>query len=140
MFQFNDPEGIIRFKELTSANKLTNCINDSDVKQSSKKWLKNLNNILHRSFKKIRITNRKMKTDDVQIKNKIDEISRQLESNPSDIKKQSQILVSLQENIDRLESKIADISAEKNMKKVKEHFETITDCSGNFNIPKMWGL
>ena len=101
MFQFNDPEGIIRFKELTSANTLTNCINDSDVKQSSKKWLQNLNNILHRSFKKIRITNRKMKTDDVhmlmkaktQIKNKIDEISRQLESNPSDIKKQSQISI-----------------------------------------------
>ena len=37
------------------------------------------------------------------IKNKIYEISRQIESDPSDIKKQSEILVSLQENIDRLE-------------------------------------
>ena len=28
----------------------------------------------------------------------------------------------------------------KNMKTIKEHYETITDVSGNFNIPKMWGL
>ena len=65
---------------------------------------------------------------------------RQLESDPSDIEEESKILVSLQENVDRLESRIADISAEKNMKTIKEHFETITDGSGNFNIPKMWGL
>ena len=103
---------------------------------------------MHRSFKKIRVTNRKMKNDDVhfllraksQIVNKIDQIMRQLESDPSDIEEESKIMVSLQENVDRLESRIADISAEKNMKTIKEHFETITDGSGNFNIPKMWGL
>ena len=89
-----------------------------------------------------------MKNDDVhfllraksQIVNKIDQIMRQLESDPSDIEEESKIMVSLQENVDRLESRIADISAEKNMKTIKEHFETITDGSGNFNIPKMWGL
>ena len=33
MFQFNDPEGIVRFKELTSASTLTDCIKESNVKQ-----------------------------------------------------------------------------------------------------------
>jgi hypothetical protein len=25
-------------------------------------------------------------------------------------------------------------------KKNKDHFSTITDCTGSFNVPKMWGL
>jgi ribosomal protein L29 len=130
-----------KFKELTSASTLSDCIQETDVKQSGKKWLKIFNNILHRSFKKIRVTNRKMKNDDVHLLLRAkSQIVRQLESDPSDIEEESKILVSLQENVDRLESRIADISAEKNMKTIKEHFETITDGSGNFNIPKMWGL
>ena len=35
---------------------------------------------------------------------------------------------------------IADICAAKNVRTIKDHYETITDCSGTFNIPKMWGL
>ena len=49
-------------------------------------------------------------------------------------------MVSLQEKIDVIENKIADICALKNREKIKEHYQTVTDCSGNFNIPKMWGL
>ena len=73
IFQFNDTEGMSKFTELTSASTLSDCIQETDVKQSGKKWLKNFNNILHRSFKKIRVTNRKMKNDDVHffIKSKI---------------------------------------------------------------------
>ena len=149
IFQFNDPEGIAKFYELTSSNVLSNCIKDNNVKQSSKKWLKAFNNILHRSFKKIRITGgRKNENEEVNnlmraksmITEKISEILKQLEENPVDIEHQSQILVSLQENIDRIEVNIADLCAEKNMNIIKDHFETITDCTGSFNIPKMWGL
>ena len=52
IFNFKDPEGVIKFKELTSSNTLLNCV-QGNVKQSSKKWLKAFNNILHRLFKKI---------------------------------------------------------------------------------------
>ena len=36
--------------------------------------------------------------------------------------------------------KIADIWALKNMKRIKDHYETVTDLSGSSNIPKIWGL
>ena len=75
-----------------------------------------------------------------QIAAKISEILKQLEENPSEIYDKSRILVTLEENIDRLETKIADLSAEKNVRTIKEHFETISDISGNFNTPKIWGL
>ena len=47
---------------------------------------------------------------------------------------------SCQVKIDVIDNKIADICALKNREKIKEHYQTVTDCSGNFNIPKMWGL
>ena len=60
--------------------------------------------------------------------------------NPTNISSQSQMLVSLQEAVDSLDVQIADICAAKNVKTIRDHYETITDCSGTFNIPKMWGL
>ena len=61
-------------------------------------------------------------------------------NNPGDISNQSQILVSLQEAVDSLDMRISDICAEKNAKKIKDYYETVTDSSGCFNVPKMWGL
>jgi hypothetical protein len=65
IFNFKDPEGIIRFNELTSSDTLSSCMGDSDARQSGKKWLKIFRNILHRSFKKVRITNKQFKKDNI---------------------------------------------------------------------------
>ena len=149
IFKFNDPEGIIKFNELTSSNTLSNCIKESDVKLSSKKWLKAFNNIMQRSFKKVRISNnQQFRNDEVQtlmkakvkISLKINEILAQLEQNPKDIEEQSTMLVSLYGSIDSLDTMIADICALKNVNTIKDHYETVVDASGTFNIPKMWGL
>ena len=74
------------------------------------------------------------------ISEKINQILSALEQSPSDISNQSQILINLQEKVDKLDMTIANICAEKNMKTIKDHYETITDFSGTFNIPKMWGI
>ena len=148
VFNFNDPEGVIKFNELTSSDTLSSCIDSSDVKRCSKKWLKTLKNILQRSFKKIRVSNKQIKNEEVhnlmnaktKLLNKIKEISEEVRENPEHIEHKSQILVSLQEAIDSLEDKIADICAMKNAEIIKDHYQTITDGSGSFNIPKMWGL
>ena len=50
------------------------------------------------------------------------------------------ILICLQEKIDTLDLEIADICAEKNKEVIKDHYKTITDSSGVFNTPKLWGL
>ena len=50
-FNFNDPEGWQKFKNLTSGNVLTKCIKGICIQEEGRIWLKNLKNILHRSFK-----------------------------------------------------------------------------------------
>ena len=147
IFNYKDPEGLIKFKQLTSLNTLSKCVN-SDVKGSGKKWIKEFNNIIQRSFKKIRINKRGIKNEKVDnlmraktlISQKICEITENLKLNPERIENQMQVLASLQEKIDSLDIEIANVCAEKNMKIIKEHYETVTDCAGSFNVPKMWGL
>ena len=119
IFNFKDPEGIIRFNELTSSDTLSSCMGDSDARQSGKKWLKIFRNILHRSFKKVRITNKQLKKDNIhnlmksktQLLEKINDMRTDILNNPGDISNQSQILVSLQEAVDSLDMRISDICA-----------------------------
>ena len=145
IFQFNNSDGLKKFNEMTSSNKLSDCFEDRNLKQSSKKWLKTLNNCIHRSFKKIRITNRKLKHDEVhdlmlaksQIQIKIDEILHQLEVDQSDVENSSLLVVRTCGSPRLKNSRFACIEK---CRKIKDHFSTITDCTGSFNVPKMWGL
>ena len=62
IFKYNDLEGQKRFKELTSKNILSKCFdNEKDIVKASSKWLKELKNILHRSFKKVRVCKKKLR-------------------------------------------------------------------------------
>ena len=140
-------EGQSKFKELTSSNTLSKCV-DSDVKGSGKRWLKGFKNIRHRSFKKIIINQKGIKDEKVHhlmrakmlISQKIGEIKDSMKQSPENIGNQINILICLQEKIDTLDLEIADICAEKNKEVIKDHYKTITDSSGVFNTQKMWGL
>ena len=118
------------------------------MKQSSKKWMKTFKNILHRSFSKIRITNKQIENKEVHLLmkvktefvEKINEIMLSTEKNPETIWNKSQILVILKEKIDNLDEQIANICALKNFETIKNHYANIIDEEGGFNIPKMWGL
>ena len=87
VFLFNDPEGIKTFKTLTSSNSLSNCFTSSNFEAASKKWFKELNNIIHRSFKKVRISGKSNKNKDIHkmlkekddILKKHDELRRDIE-------------------------------------------------------------
>ena len=89
MFNYKDPQGLIRFTELTSSDTLSRCIG-SEVRGSGKKWMKEFNNILHRSFKKIRVNQRGLKNEHVHrlmraktlISQKISEITENLKLHP----------------------------------------------------------
>jgi hypothetical protein len=98
--------------------------------------------------KKVRITGKKIQNEEVHIlmraktliQIKINEISENIQENPCDVENQSRIVVSLLDNIDKLDEKISDMCALKNMKTIKEHYEFATIGNGTFNILKMWGL
>ena len=55
IFKFNDIESQQKFREFMSQNSLAKCFEEKDILKASNRWLKELNNILHRSFKKIRV-------------------------------------------------------------------------------------
>ena len=74
------------------------------------------------------------------ISQKIIEITENLKLHPEIIEILMQILFWLHDRVDTLDVEIANISAEKNMKIIREHYETVTDGAGVFNVPKMWGL
>ena len=119
VFNFKDTDGLLKFNELTSADTLSACFNYGDIKVCGKKWLKAFKNILHRSFKKIRINNKQFKNEEVyslmkaktQILDKIHEIMLKIEQNPENIHIQSKILVTLKEAVDSLDKKIANLCA-----------------------------
>ena len=118
------------------------------MKRCGKKWLKTFKNVLQRSFKKIRINNKQFRTEEVHnvmqaktlLQEKICQVMESLDQNPVLINSQSDFLICLKEKVDELDKRIADMCAEKNMKIIKDHYETVTDVSGTFNVPKMWGL
>ena len=55
VFNFKDAEGQEAFKQMTSGNILTKIFENSNIVDPMKKWHKEFQNILHRSFKKIKI-------------------------------------------------------------------------------------
>ena len=58
MFNFNDLEGWKKFSLLTSGSTLLNCLQSYNIEEDGRKWFKIIMNILHRSFKKIRIVSK----------------------------------------------------------------------------------
>ena len=62
IFDFKNEEQFNRFEMLTERGKdLKNCFEDcSDVNKSANKWLKIVNNLIKKFFKKIRIKQQKM--------------------------------------------------------------------------------
>ena len=149
MFKYNDVEGMRKFKELTSKDILSKCFDEKDIIKASEKWFKQLNNILHRSFKKTRIGNRKKPNNEAvnilktkhQLKNKLDEVENDLKSeaknNPTELVKQKH---ELEDKIEEIEITLADINAEKHAALITEHFDELTGDDGEFSILKMWNL
>ena len=59
-----------------------------------------------------------------------------LDLHPVSINSQSDALICLKEKVDELDRRIADMCAEINMQIIADHYETVTDVSGTFNVPK----
>ena len=55
VFNFNDPEAQKIFHNLTSSNILSKLFENPSIEDPCKRWHKEFSNILHRSFKKVRI-------------------------------------------------------------------------------------
>ena len=148
VFNFNDTDAQETFKSLTSGNLLSNCfLSSSSTEVAAKKWFKEFNNILHRSFKKVRITGRNDKRSDVnelmmeknKIVKKLEEFKKSIEEDvPS-----AEMYTSLfdeEDNLENVNGRIADLTAQKNAEMINLHFKNLSCEEGGFSLPKMYGL
>ena len=148
IFNYNDEEGKQIFKKLTSENALSKCFEEQDILKASEKWLKELNNILHRSFKKIKVGN-KGKKDNLtvekikekhKLKNELESLKVDIENDETVAKESVKKKHNLEDKIESIEGELAQSNAEKHSNLIKEHFEELTGDSGEMSVSKMWNL
>ena len=144
IFKYNDIDGQKRFKEFTSQNVLSKCFEEPDIMKASEKWLKELKNILHRSFKRIRIGNRRKFNDptveNIKLKHKFKNELAELLNNENDDKERIKKKHDLEDKIEHIENEIANATSEKHSALITEHFNELTGEDGEFSILKMWNL
>ena len=115
--------------------------------KASKKWLKELKNIIQRSFKKVRIKTGKKETNDVsdkiklkhKMKNDLGNLKEYLkngENTATNSKKKHE----LEDKIEEIEESIANATAKKHAEVIMEHFQELTDENEEFSNNKMWSL
>ena len=148
IFKYHDAEGLKRFKELTSEDVLSKCFDEKDTVKASTKWLKELKNILHRSFKKVRIGSKKNpKSDSVELLKTKYKLINELETVEGELKdenkKSSESMKkkhNLEDKIDDIDRMLAEKNAEKQATTITEHFNELTGDDGELSTLKMWNL
>ena len=139
IYNYNNKEDFERFIEETDDNEdLRNCFNDrqEDINVACNKWLTILNNLIRKSFKRIRV-NRKQKDGELEeLFEKKQELKTFLvthDMNHSLYDEKSELL-------EKVIDKIASICAQKNKETVEEYFSKEDDGLEGFNQARIWSL
>ena len=140
IYNLNNQECQKEFLQNTSNNKnLIEVLKNQDIVKSGRKWLKELNHEIAKSFNKIRISKKAEKLDNnmrslflmrEKLKLKI--------SNPG--LSNEALIKDLEAKLQEIEKKIAEIIAESNYKIVKENLEYLVDSTEKLNHINMWQL
>ena len=141
IFNLKDPDGLVNFQSLTS-----NCPelvelshNSGDFQNNVKKWLKKMDNIMHFSFKKIRITN-KMKPNSMEVEGllRVKELKKiQLAKTTKNDNITRDVII---REIEKLDNQISLICAEENGEKMVKHIEKLSLGADGVNRINMWKL
>ena len=139
IFNLKDKEGLKLFSELTSnCPQLINLSNNSsDFLADAEKWMNKIEDIKHKSFKKIRLTS-KPKPQNPELNSlmltKQNLITRLVDIVDPVLKRK------LNENIHLIEKEISIICSERNAKTVKEHIRELSTNSEQVHRLNMWRL
>ena len=135
VFHLKHSEGQEQFKTLTSiSDKLSGCFvkNDPFEIQASK-WMKNLNNCIHQSFPKIRITTKPRKTPEHDLMDKRFKLKQQLKLTEDEDTRES-----LEKEIEDVEKQLAELVSEENFENIKADFAIISNSKGSFSAAGLW--
>ena len=135
-FNFRNKECLQNFFEITDkSTALTECfLKDGNIKEKAAKWYKKLRGEFHKAFRKIRHSDKKIKTP---VTEKLEErkiIIKRLKICPEEEKDK------LKDILMDIESQLCDIVAEGNRAKVVDNFKVLTDQTGLLSTQGMWGL
>ena len=139
VYRLRNEEELLQYRERTThCDKFTRCFTkDGDIVEEGKKWMKEIDKTIKSCFKKIRIRpNHKGKQSDIQ--KKLEErknILKQLSSTNSMREKHK-----LEDEINKIEENISEEQRQKQLDKVREHLNIITDADGNVNTTGAWKL
>ena len=141
IFNYSDQESFTNYCEVTEKNEaLIECFNDEseDLQTMTTRWMKVFNNILRRSFKKIRI--RKFKADPNL--NALFTTKETLTAKLAQARNDDKIdtVNIIEEEIENTNEKISQICAENNKKIVEDYLEHASDGVDGFGHQKVWKM
>ena len=129
LFNLKNVEGQKKFLEITSKiGILSNMFRDEncDIEKATKKFIMNLDDCMHQSFKNIRVKHRENK-ELARLFNK----RRSLRTKSNEHSKRELI---------KVKSDLADKCAKENYSKIKEELKDIESDEGGMNAGKLWNL
>ena len=141
IYNYNDEEGFQRFVKETSTNAaLKHCFDDEneDIDESSKRWLKVVNDIIRKSFKKIRIGKHKINPVLENLFQKKEHLMKNLSKKEQDDDFKG--VEETKDNINYVTEEIAKLCCEKNKKIVEEYLGKQDDVLEGYSQPKTWKL
>ena len=120
-FNFKNAECQAKFKELTTSTvNLTTCFeNDLTLDKQCNKWFKELNEIFHQSFNKIRSNGKFKKTEVSELMKVLHNLKQKAKLAEVDEKKD------IIDNIEKTEDRVANLVAKENSDKIFNNFECL---------------
>ena len=139
VYRLRNVEELQIFREATSnTDQFSKCfMGDDDVKVQGKRWMKLLQNTIKKSFTKIRIRNKPC-NDKNNIQQKMkerQEILKKVRNAKTAIER-----FQLEDQVIDIEKSISDEHKQKQMEKVQEHLDAMTDPDGRVNSSGVWRL
>ena len=133
-FNFKSPEGMETFKNiLDNEDSLSKCFEKDDtLEHQVEKWYMELNKILGRSFKKVRITD-KIKSS------KISELFKRRTDLKQKVKKDKDNKET-NEELDEIESEIAAEIGQQNREKIFQNFSSLDQSEGGSLSQGLWDI
>ena len=144
IFNFNNEDNFKRFEMLTESNDdLIQCFDKcDDLNLAANRWLKMVNNMIKKSFKKVRIKKQKINpeletlfAEKENIRSKISQLE-----NEENADKVLDEMIRLDDQYEDTVDKIATICADKNRALVDEYLGRTEDTIEGFKQVKTWSL
>ena len=142
IFNFKNSDQFNQFEMLTESNdELRHCFDNCiDLNMSANKWLKILNTVIRKSFKKIRIKQQRMNPELENLFSMKESIRGKISEMESNENADFDEIFGLEDEFEDTVEKIASICAKKNKDLVNEYLGRTKDTFEGFNQTKVWSL